>query len=188
MQNDKSISPNSSNVESLLEMIISEISMESPIPDDVDKIVTNAHLGHIFKQTEQDFNAIFPKLMGISTILCLLTYRLFSVINDGLPTLSSNTNLNRLLTSIDIKEIGLAPPHWDQISSVTMTVGALLGESKIRAVRQRIENLNLDDLFVGDIFGTVIQNYLPTHLRKALAANYTQLVQTSIIDCIGFKS
>ena len=188
MQNDKSSSPNSSNVESLLELIISEISMESFIPDDVDKIVTSAHLGHIFKHTKQDLDAIIPKLMGISTLLCLTTYRLFSVINDGLPALSSNIDLHRLLTSIDVKEIGLAPPHWDQISSITITVGALLGESKIRDIRQRIENLNLDDLFIGDILGTVIQNYLPTHLRKALAANYTSLNSSKLLSLIAMNS
>ena len=188
MQNDKSNSPNSSNVESLLEMIISEISMESPIPDDVDKIITNAHLRHIFKQTNQDFDIIFPKLMGVSTVLCLLTYRLFSIISDALPPLSSNINLNRLLTLVDVEEIGLTPPHWDQMSSITMTVGTLLGESKIKDVRQRIENLNLDALFIGDIFGTAIQNYLPTHLRKALAANYTSLNSSKLLSLIALDS
>jgi hypothetical protein len=50
-----------------------------------------------------------------------------------------------------------------------------------------LPTLNLSELLEKDFLGTWIQNLLPQHLRKALAANYSSLVSAQFLAALSFE-
>ncbi|MFX0198851.1 MAG: hypothetical protein ACFFCW_22245, partial [Candidatus Hodarchaeota archaeon] len=171
----------------VLEDLITDVK-RSKIPlKKIDNNIIDGNLQKFFKDVEQDLNEAIPGIVAVSSMLGMLICRILRFWKQEIPLLTSEVDTLEILGIAMDFELPVDLSIWEGIKSATRILQDTITKEQQKRLRNLIATCQLQELLNEDALGSLLQEFLPPSLRKALAANYTSLLSSELLAMLAVE-
>lgn len=172
----------------VLEDLITSIKRSKKLFKKHDNYIINENFQKFFKDVEQDLDEAVPGIIAVSTLLGLFICRVLRYWDQDIPKLTSEVNTLEILDKAMGFELSVDLSVWEGIKSATRIVQNSISKKQLSRLRNLIATCHLQELLQEDALGSLLQEFLPSALRKALAANYTSLLSSELLAMLAVST
>ncbi len=171
----------------VLEDLILSVKRSKKLLNKIDNNIIDGNLQKFFKDVEQDFNDVVPCIIAVSSILGMIICRVLRYWKQEIPILTSEVDTLEILDKTMDFELPVDLSIWEGIKSATRILQNTISKEQQKKLRNLIATCQLQELLSEDALGSLLQEFLPPSLRKALAANYTSLLSSELLAMLAVE-
>ena len=174
-------------LERVLEDLITSVKRSKKLLKRMNNNIIAGNLQKFFKNVEQDLDEVVPGIIVVSTMLGMIICRILRNWNQKIPTLKSEVDTLEILDKAMDFELPIDLSIWEDIKSATRILQDMISKEQQKRLRNLIATCHLQELLSEDALGSLLQEFLPPSLRKALAANYTSLLSSELLAMLAVE-
>jgi len=171
----------------VLEDLITSVKRSKKPLKKMDNNIIDGNLQKFFKDVEQDLNEVVPGIIAVSSMLGMLICRVLRYWKQEIPILTSEVDTLEILDKAMDFELPVDLSIWEGIKSATRILQETISKEQQKRLRNLIATCQLQELLSEDALGSLLQEFLPPSLRKALAANYTSLLSSELLAMLAVE-